>query len=126
MAHDEHHVHLVKEVAEMLELILSKSPQAIYIYLDDTHKICNQKFADMLGYGSIDEWVANQTPVDDVLKSDQDKVIKAYGAASEQYEASSLSVTMVKKDGEKAQANVIMVPFTYRGEVFAIHFISEK
>ena len=126
MAHDEHHVHLIKEVAEMLEPVLSNSPQAIYLYLDDTHKICNQKFADMLGYKSIAEWVANETPVDDVLESDQNKVIEAYGAASEKYEASSLSATVVKKDGTQVRTNVIMVPFTYKNEVFVLHFISEN
>lgn len=126
MAHDEHHVHLIKEVAEMLEPVLSNSSQAIYIYLDDQHKICNQKFADTLGYKSIDEWVDSETPVDDVLKSDQDKVIEAYGAASEKYEASSLSATVVKKDGTQVRTNVIMVPFTYKNEVFVLHFISKS
>ena len=53
MAHDAHHQHLVKELAEQLEPVLSNSPQAIYLYLDDEHKTCNQKFADLLGYNSI-------------------------------------------------------------------------
>lgn len=45
MAQDEHHEHLIKELADQLEPVFSNSPQAIYLYLDDTHKICNQKFA---------------------------------------------------------------------------------
>ena len=69
---------------------------------------------------------ANETPVDDVSESDQDKVIEAYGAASEKYEASSLSVNVVKKDGTQVRTNVIMVPFTYKNEVFVLHFISEN
>jgi PAS domain S-box-containing protein len=126
MAHDEHHVHLVKELAEELEPIFSSSPQAIYLYLDDTHKICNQKFADMVGYMSIDEWVGNETPVDDVDVEDQPKVIQAYKEASENYKASTISANIVRKNGVKVTAEIIMVPITYKGEVFVLHFISEK
>ncbi len=126
MAHSPHHEHLIKEIAELFKPVLSKSPQAIYIYLDDEHKICNQKFAKMLGYKSPQEWVANLYPVSDVEKKDQPKVIKAYMGASRKFKSSSLEATFVKKDGHKIKTSVIMTPITYRGEVFVIHFISEK
>ena len=125
MAHDEHHEHLVKELAEQLDIVLSNSPQAIYLYLDDEHKVCNQKFADMLGYGSIDEWVSNETPVSDIVEEDQPKVIHAYGQASEHFKASAFSVTVVKKDNTRIEINLIMVPISFKGEVFVLHFISE-
>ena len=126
MVHDEHHEHLVKEIAEQFEPVLSKSPQGIYIYLDDEHKICNKKFADMLGYKSIEEWVSNETPVGDVLEEDQEKVIDAYGEASRNLKASRLSASIVRKDGKKIKADVIMAPITYKGEIFVIHFVSEE
>lgn len=126
MAHDEHHEHLMAEVEDMLEPVLSGSPQAVYVYLDDSHKICNQKFADMLGYPSIDEWIANETPVDDVLEADQNEVIEAYAAASDNFEASSLSVTLKTRDEKELKVNLVMVPFTYKDEVFVLHFISRK
>ena len=126
MVHDEHHEHLVKEIAEQFEPVLSKSPQGIYIYLDDEHKICNKKFADMLGYKSIEEWVSNETPVGDVSEEDQEKVIDAYGEASRNLKASKLSASIVRKDGKKIKADVIMAPITYKGEIFVIHFVSEE
>jgi hypothetical protein len=126
MAHDQHHEHLIKELAEQLEPVFSGSPQAIYLYLDDTHKICNQKFADMLGYGSIDEWVSNEAAVGDVSEEDQPKVIQAYRQASEHFKASTLPVTFVEKDGAQIKTKVIMVPITYQGEVFVLHLISEE
>ena len=125
MAHDVHHEHLVRELTEQLEPVLSNSPQAIYLYLDDEHKTCNQKFADLLGYSSIQEWVDNQTPVSDVAEEDQEKVIEAYGEASENFKASALSVSVVKKDGTKLKVNIIMSPIVYKGETFVIHFINE-
>ena len=126
MAHDIHHTHLVKEVAEMLKPILSKSPQAIYVYLDDQHKICNQKFARLLAYKSVAQWVDNEYPIDDVVQEEQEKGIKAYMNASRKLEASSLSTTWVTKKGKKIKTNLIMAPITYKKEVFVIHFISPK
>lgn len=121
-----HHVHLIKELAEQLKPVLSHSPQAIYLYLDDEHKICNKKFADLLGYKSIGEWVDYPYPVSDVSQKDQEKVIKAYMNASKKFKAATLSVTLIKKDGKKIQVTVTMVPLTYRGEVFVLHFLEKK
>lgn len=126
MSHDEHHEHLMKEITEQLSPVLEKSPQAIYLYLDDTHKICNQKFATMLGYSSIQEWVDNEFPVEDVKEEDREMGIKAYMAASEEFKASTFSGTWVKKDGSEIKTEVIMVPLTYNEEVFVLHFITEK
>lgn len=125
MAHDAHHEHLIKEVEAQFKPILSRSPQAIYIYLDDTHKTCNKKFADMLGYKSPKEWIANQYPVSDVHKKDQKKVISAYMEASRKFKAATLSATLVKRNGKKLNAEVIMVPLSYNNEVFVLHFISK-
>ncbi len=126
MAHDEYHEHLIREVAEIYEPILSSSSQAIYIYLDDQHKICNQKFADLLGYDSINEWVENETPISDIIPTDQEAVIEAYGKAVESLESSFISVTAVTKSGSEVDLDIVMVPFTYKNEVFAVHFITPQ
>lgn len=126
MSHNPHHEHLIAEVAEMLKPVLSKSPQAIYVYLDDEHKVCNKKFSDMLGYKSPKEWADFEYPVSDVLESEQEKGIKAYLAASEKFVAGRFEATWVSKSGKKIKTEVIMAPFTYKGEVFVLHFISPK
>lgn len=126
MASDEHHEHLIKELADQLEPVFSNSPQAIDLYLDDTHKICNQKFADMFGYSSIEEWVNNDAPVGDFVEEDQEKVIQAYVEASEKFIAATVSATVVKQDKSQIKIKIIMVPITYQDEVFVLHFISEE
>lgn len=125
MSDNIHHEHLIKELADMFAPILENSPQAIYLYLDDVHKICNQKFADLLGYSSISEWVENEAPVSDVSAKDQDKIIKAYMDASRNFHASTQKVSVITKDGKRLNVEVIMVPVAYKGEVFVLHFISE-
>lgn len=126
MAHDVHHEHLIKEVADLFEPIFKNSPQAIYIYLDDEHKICNQKFAKMLGYKSVGEWIKNPYPIEDVIEKDQERGIEAYMNASRKLKASSFSGTWITKKGKKIKTDVIMAPFAYKNEVFVIHFITPK
>lgn len=126
VTHNEHHEHLVKELSDILEQVFSNSPQAIYLYLDDEHKSCNQKFADLLGYNSIQEWVDNEFPIGDVVEEDQQKGIDAYMAASRDMKASSFQGTWVSKSGEKIKSEVIMVPISYKNEVFVLHFITPQ
>lgn len=126
MDHSAHHKHLIGEVSEQLEPMLSNSPQAIYVYLDDTHKFCNQKFVDLLGYKSIKEWEMNEFPVSDVDDDDQHKVIEAYGKASDKFEASTVKVAFIKKNGRKVNVSMMMVPLSYEDEVFVLHFLNEE
>lgn len=126
MTHHPHHEHLVKELTDQLKPVFSKSPHAVYLYLDDEHKSCNKKFADMLGYASPAAWVANQYPLDDVVAKDQKKVIKAYTNASQKFISTTLSASMKTKRGKKIKAEITFVPLPYQGEVFVLHFISPK
>lgn len=125
MSHSIHHVHLVKELTEMLGPVFSKSPQAIYLYLDDQHKSCNKKFSDLVGYKSPEEWAKNEFPVSDIDEKDRDKVINAYMEASRKFKATNLTAMIDKKDGKKVKVNIVMVPLSYQKEVFVLHFISK-
>ena len=126
MAHNEHHDHLIKELTELLDPVFLNSPQGVYLYLDDVHKACNQKFADMLGYSSPAEWMANEFPISDVVEEDRQKGIDAYESASRNFKASTISGTWNRKDGTQVHTDVTFVPLSYRGEVFVLHFVSEK
>ena len=126
MTQEHHHEELVKGITAQLKPILDKSPQAIYVYLDDTNKACNKKFADLLGYKSAREWQDTEAPLADVVEEDQERVIAAYENASEKMQASSLDVRLTNvKTGKTIKTNVIMVPVAYDGHIFALHFISK-
>ena len=126
MAHNQHHEHLIKETEEMLSPLLQKSPQGVYVYLDDEHKFCNEHFSKMLGYTSVEEWVKNESPLGDVVEADQERVVKAYMDASEHGKASILTVSLQTKQSKKITAEIIMTPLTYQNEVFVLHFITPK
>jgi PAS domain-containing protein len=126
MAQEEHHEELVEGISEQLGLILKKSKQAVYIYLDDIHKVCNEKFAKLLGYKSAKEWAAMHAPLSDVDEADQNNVIAAYEKATEKFMASSLDIALRNiKTNKLIKARMIIAPMVYQGHVFSIHFLSE-
>ena len=126
MTEEHHHEELVKGITAQLKPIMDKSAQGIYVYLDDTHKACNKKFADLLGYKSAKEWADTEAPLADVVEADQERVIAAYEDASERMLASSLDVRFTNiKTNKPVKARVIMVPIAYDGHIFALHFISK-
>ena len=126
MAEQEHHVELIKGISEQMEILLKESERAIYIYLDDSHKVCNKKFAGLLGYKSPREWADAEAPLSDVVKDDQKKVIDAYMNASEKGIASSIDVKMKNlKTAEILKINMIIAPTIYQGHIFTVHFLSK-
>jgi len=123
-----HHEELVKGMAAQLKPVLDQSEQAVYIYLDDTHKACNKKFAYTLGYKSAREWANMEAPLADVLEEDQPSVISAYEDATEKMVAGCLDVRFKNiKTGKTIKTRMIIVPITYTGtHLFAVHFLSLK
>jgi hypothetical protein len=124
MDEQQHHEELIKGITKEQKLILDKSAQAVYIYFDDNHKVCNKKFADLLGYKSPGEWAKMDAPLADVVEKDQQIVIDAYTKASEELIASKLEIKFKNvKDGTIIKSSLVMVPIMYSGHVFVIHFL---
>jgi carbohydrate-binding DOMON domain-containing protein len=126
MSEQKHHEELVKGFYNQLKEIFDSSKQAIYLYLDDNHKICNKKFAEMQGFSSPEEWAKIENPLEaGVDKMSQDTVVSAYQDAMERLVASKVDVKLKKKAGGTFNASIIMVPVAYQGHMFALHFIWE-
>jgi len=126
MTQHQHHEDLIKGITEQLKPIMEKSAQAIYVYLDDIHKVCNKKFADLLGYKSVKEWTDTDAPLSDFVEEDQQSVINAYMNASEKMLASAIEVSLKNcKTGKPIKTRMIMVPIAHAGHIFAMHFISK-
>ena len=123
---EQHHEELIEGITKQFKPVLKKSEQAIYIYLDDTHKVCNKKFADLLGYKSPKEWADAEAPLSDVVEEDQQSVIDAYMNASEKMVAGDIEVRMKHvKTGKIAKTRMIIAPVGHAGHVFTAHFFSK-
>lgn len=126
-ASDEHHEQLVSGLAKQMRTILDSSEQPIFLYLDDTHKTCNNRYATLLGYGSVNEWNKVENSFNAfVHEKSREAITKAYVDADQHKVGSTLKVTWNKKFGGSIETDVILVPMTYEEHLFAIIFVSTK
>src|SRR3989344_1984136 len=120
------HEEILSWVVKEFRVILESSEQAIYVYVCDKHKLCNRKFSSMLGYNSPKEWAIKDEMLSDVKEKDQKTIVSAYKNAMEKKIGSSVNVSWKNsKDGSMIKTNVILIPLSYNGELFAIHFITK-
>lgn len=125
MSHDHSHQDLLQGLLTQLRPILESSKQGMYVYLDDEQKACNEKFAELLGYGSAEEWAGMEGsfPPLFVDAGSQHELIDAYQQAMQDKAASTITVRWKKKSGGTVDTTVILVPIAYEGHLFALHFV---
>jgi len=116
-----------KELAEHLEPLFASSPDGMYVWLDEEHWICNQRFAELLGYDSPDE--LNDTPnflQRMVHEDDQQHFSWNYW---NRVQARTFPTTFrfrgKRKDGSTFDAETDMIPLTHGGHTFAYHFVRQ-
>ena len=94
---DAHHEELVKGLYEQMKTVLEGSEQPIFIYLDDNHKACNNKFATLLGFKSAEKWAAIEGFLEPfVAEKSRDTLMNAYWDAMNKRVASTNQIIFVK------------------------------
>lgn len=121
-----HHDELMQSITKEYKEILENSEQGVYIYLDDSLKVCNKKFATLLGYQSEDEWVKIDTSFPDafVAPESQETLVSSFQDAMEKNVGSTNKIVWKKKDGSTTSTTVILVPISHENHLFALHFVS--
>jgi hypothetical protein len=119
---------VIKRVREQFSDIFDESEQSIYIYLDDINKVCNKRFASLLGYASPKEWAAVKENFPEAFVSPKDRqtLISAYQKAVSGLVGSTVSVRWKKKGGGEAATTTILVPIVLEGHRMALHFITSS
>ena len=116
---------LLTGLYNQMKKILDSTGQPIFIYLDDDQKVCNQRFADFLGYNSPQEWSKNpgflEVFVDD--EASRNAFMTAYWSAINNMNASSVEITWRRKDNKKLKSTMIILPMIYEGHILSVHFI---
>ncbi len=122
------HDDLMQSIASEYADIFENSEQGVYIYLSDTDKICNEKFAKLLGYGSPEEWakIEMSFPMAFVADESQETLVAAFQDAMDKMAGSVNVITWKKKDGSTVNTNVILVPIVHTGHLLALHFVSSN
>src|SRR3972149_7845007 len=117
MGDQTHHLEVLNQVYNQLKVIFEKSEQSMYLYLDDVHKVCNQIFSDLLGYGSPDDWAKTADFMELVDEQSQGTLVTAYQNAMQRLIGSTIEVTWKKKGGGTVDSSCILVPISYNGHL---------
>jgi PAS domain S-box-containing protein len=123
---DELHEQILREVGEHLWPLFDRSPDGVYLYVTDHHKICNERMARMHGM-TVQEWQSTATFLNDFIV-EEDRAMYA-GKYREHVAGLSHPVTFrfraLRKDGSTFTAETDMIPFCWRGHPVAYHFVRE-
>jgi hypothetical protein len=52
---DQEHEQILREMEEQFGPLFDSSPVGVYLYVNDVHKICNERMAQMHGM-TVEEW----------------------------------------------------------------------
>ncbi len=126
MEEHQHHEQLVGGLHRQLKAVFDESAQGIYLYLDDNHKVCNKRFASLLGYDSPQDWakVTTRFLEASVAEKSQETLVSAFQDAIERLVASANPIVWKKRNGGEVQSTVIIVPVIYEEHTMALHFVS--
>jgi hypothetical protein len=127
LSHAHSHKEVISRVREELDEVFEESEQGVYVYLDDSSKVCNNKFAKMLGYKTPEEWakVMDNFPEVFVAPKDRRLLVETFQKAMNSLVGSMVSITWKKKGGGEAPSKTILVPIVKDGHRMALHFVSE-
>ena len=116
---------LISGFYNQMKKILDATGQPVLIYLDDNNKVCNQLFADFLGYQSPQEF-SNTLGFLEVFIDDEasrNAFMTAYWSTINGMNASTIQLVWKRKNGSRVQSTTIMVPMAYGDRILLVQFI---
>lgn len=123
---EKEHEQIVTALFKQLTPVFLHSPDGVYLYLDDSHKVCNKRLADMFGM-TVEQW--NRTP--DFLQDFVAPQDRELFATNYQKQVALMTgpltfrFTAVRKNGETFTAETEMIPLSWNGYPIAYHFVRE-
>ena len=120
------HGDIMQELAEQFQPVFQNSPDGVYLWLDEIHKVCNERLARMFGL-TVEEWRDTQ-PFLGSFVAEEDQELFSWNYQN-RVATSAFPVTFRfrgrRKDGSTFAAETDMVPLTWRGHPVAYHFVRE-
>ncbi len=115
---------VIKELAEQFRPVFEQSPDGVYLWLDEAHKVCNERLADLHGL-TVEEW-RKAEPFLDSFVAEEDRAVYSWNYHN-RVAALAFPATFrfrgLKKDGTTFLAETDMVPVSHRGYAVAYHFV---
>jgi PAS domain S-box-containing protein len=112
------------ELAEHLGPVFESSPDGVYVWLDETHWICNERFAELFGYSSADELRDTPHLLQRIVHEDDQELFSLmyWNRIQSGIFPATFRFRGVRKDGSECRAETDMIPLSFGGHTFAYHF----
>jgi PAS domain S-box-containing protein len=115
---------IIRELAEHFRPVFEQSTDGVYLWLDEAHKACNEKLADLFGL-TVEEW-RKAEPFLDNFVAEEDRAIYSWNYHN-RVAALAFPVTFRFRarhnDGSVFAAETDMIPISYKGYAVAYHFV---
>lgn len=120
------HEQVLSGLLEQFLPVFAHSPDGVYLYLDDTHKVCNKRLADMFGM-TVEEWRKVPDFLDRfVAPSDRELVATNFRQhVTGLSRPATFRFHALRKNGETFLAETEMIPVSWNGHAVAYHFVRE-
>jgi PAS domain S-box-containing protein len=118
------HEEAIPRLAEHLQPVFEASPDGVYVWLDETHWTCNERFAELFGFTIAElENTPNFLQLR-VHEDDQERFSSNYwNRVQELASPVTFRFRGVRKDGSTFPAETDMIPLTFGGHTIAYHFV---
>ena len=117
---------IIRELAEQFRPVMEQSPDGVYLWLDETHKVCNERLAKLFGF-TVEQWSATQPFLDNFV-AEEDRRMFSWNYHN-RVAALAFPVTFrfrgMRKDGSTFPTETDMIPISYGGEALAYHFVRQ-
>lgn len=117
---------IIRELAEQFRPVMEQSPDGVYLWLDETHKVCNERLAKLFGF-TVEQWSATQPFLDNFV-AEEDRRMFSWNYHN-RVAALAFPVTFrfrgMRKDGSTFSAETDMIPISYGGDAVAYHFVRQ-
>jgi PAS domain S-box-containing protein len=120
------HVKILRDIQVQFGPLFDRCPDGIYIYIDDVHKICNEKLAKMHGT-TVEEWKRCESIVDTYAVPEDRSVIVDHYTQTIQDLGSPVrfQYRAKRQNGSVFTVEIDMIPITWGGNSIALHFVRE-
>ena len=120
------HERWVAELEQEWARLFEACPDGVYIYIDDEHKTCNQRMADLLGI-SIAHFKEMESYLDECVDEDSiDLVMHTYFKHfEEEVKPVRFDYVARRSDGSTFPATCFQIPIVHDGQMLVLGFVRE-
>src|SRR5436190_2150385 len=120
------HSDIMQGLQEQFAPLFEESTDGVYLWLDETNAICNEKLARMFGY-TVAEWQSAVPFLESFVAEDDRKIFSMnyHNCVARLAHPVTFRFRGLRKDGTTFAAETDMIPLVYQGHPVAYHFVRQ-